>query len=145
MWTYVAYLAAGLAAGFTSALLGIGGGVVMVPILVLLFGLEARTATATSLAYIVPIATAGVLLALWHGDAPRWRLVLLAAPTGFAGAFLGRWAASHVSGAHVKLLFAVLMIAVGVRLGLNGWRSLREPPARQPAAATAEAPSPDGA
>jgi uncharacterized membrane protein YfcA len=138
MGTYVAYLAAGLAAGFTSALLGIGGGVVMVPILVLLFGLEARTATATSLAYIVPIAAAGVLLALWHGDAPRWRLVLMAAPMGLAGAYAGRWASSHLSGAHIKLLFAVLMIVVGVRLGLNGLQSLKAPPAKPPAAAPAE-------
>ncbi len=142
MGTYVAYLAAGLAAGFTSALLGIGGGVVMVPILVLLFGLEARTATATSLAYIVPIAAAGVLLALWHGDAPRWRLVLMAAPMGFVGAFMGRWASSHVSGAHIKLAFAALMIVVGLRLGLNGLRSLGTPPAAPPAATAPDAPPP---
>ncbi len=142
MGTYVAYLAAGLAAGFTSALLGVGGGVVMVPILVLLFGLETRTATATSLAYIVPIAAAGVVLAVWHGDAPRWRLVLMAAPMGFAGAFLGRWASSHLSGAHIKLAFAALMIVVGVRLGFNGLRTLKAPPAEPPAATQTDASPP---
>jgi uncharacterized membrane protein YfcA len=145
MGTYLTYLVAGLAAGFTSALLGIGGGVVMVPILVLLFGLEARTATATSLAYIVPVAAVGVVLAMWHGDAPRWRLVLMAAPMGFIGAYLGRWTSSHISGAHVKLLFAVLMIVVGVRLGLNGLHSLRQPSERPSASTPIDAPPTAGA
>ena len=141
IYLMVAYLAVGLGAGFVSSLLGVGGGIVMVPMLIILFGLKAQTATATSLAYIVPISIAGVLLAWWHGDMPRWGLVLLAAPTGFAGAYMGRWASAHLSGAHIKLLFALLMIAVGVHLGLSGLRSLKSPP--PPAAAATQAPAAD--
>ena len=135
MATYLAYLVAGLAAGFTSALLGIGGGVIMVPVLILLFGLQPRIATATSLAYIAPIALIGVVLACWHGDVPRWRLMLLAVPAGVAGAFLGRWSSNHVSGAHIKLIFALLMLFVGVRIGLSGLKGLKDPPVPQPEAA----------
>ena len=142
MGIYATYLAAGLAAGFTSALLGIGGGVIMTPILILLFNLEARTATATSLVYIVPIALAGALLAWSHGDAPRWRLLLMAVPMGLAGAYLGRWTSNHISGAHVKLVFALLMIVVSVQLGLDGLRSLKSPPRQQPAPAATDAPPP---
>jgi len=130
-------------AGGGSALLGLGGGVIMVPVLVLLFGLQVRIATATSLAYIAPIALVGVLLACWHGDVPRWRLTLLAVPGGVAGAFLGRWTSNHLSQGHLKLLFALLMLFVGVRLGLSGLQSIKRPPAPQPeAAATENTPHP---
>ena len=51
----------GLAAGFLSGLFGVGGGVLMVPALVLVLGMGQRLAHGTSLAAIVPIALAGVL------------------------------------------------------------------------------------
>ena len=139
----VAYLGVGLGAGFVSSLLGVGGGIVMVPMLILLFGLAARVATATSLAYIVPISIAGVALAWWHGDAPRWGLVLLAAPTGLIGAYFGRWTSAHLSDAHIKIVFALLMIAVGVQLGLGGLHSLRSAPPQAPAPAATPVPPAD--
>jgi uncharacterized membrane protein YfcA len=135
----IAYLAVGLVAGFVSSLLGVGGGIIMVPMLVMLFGLGTRIATVTSLAYIVPISIAGVLLARWHGDVPRWGLVLLATPTGFVGASLGRWTNAHLSDAYVKLVFAVLMVIVSVNLGLQGLHSLRNPQPHAAESATSPA------
>lgn len=124
MWCYFGYVLLGLAAGFASALLGIGGGVIMVPVLVLLFALPAKAATVTSLAYIAPVALYGALKQ-WHmGQDIKWFLVLLAVPAGLIGAELGSRAKQYVSNAHLRLIFAALMIVVGVRLGYQGWRGL---------------------
>ncbi|MQB00924.1 MAG: TSUP family transporter [Actinobacteria bacterium] len=58
-WTKV--LAIGLVAGLASGLLGVGGGIVMVPLLTAFVGLDQHRAHATSLAAIVPIAAVGAL------------------------------------------------------------------------------------
>ncbi len=80
MGTYVAFLLTGLEAGFASVLLGIGGGLIMVPMFLLLFHLQARVGMATSLVYIAPLALAGALLVVRHSVAPQWRLAALAPP-----------------------------------------------------------------
>ena len=58
----------GLVAGFFSALFGVGGGIVIVPLLLLVSGWEMRPATATSLAAIGITATAGVVTYVVHGE-----------------------------------------------------------------------------
>ena len=59
----------GLTAGFFSALFGVGGGIVIVPLLLLvLCAFDARTATATSLAAIGVTAVSGVIAYAIHGD-----------------------------------------------------------------------------
>ena len=61
-------VAVGLAAGFFSALFGVGGGIVIVPMLLLVAGWEMRAATATSLAAVGITATAGVVTYVVHGE-----------------------------------------------------------------------------
>ena len=80
----------GIVAGFLSGLLGIGGGVIVVPGLVLLVGLDQRSAAATSVATIVLTASAG-LLAFGTGDNVNW----IYAGIVFAGAATGAWAGAH--------------------------------------------------
>ncbi|NLW51296.1 MAG: sulfite exporter TauE/SafE family protein [Candidatus Brocadiaceae bacterium] len=125
MWTYVAYCVVGLTTGFASALLGIGGGIVMVPMLLLLFHLPAKAAASTSLAYIVPVALTGTLLQWRRGEDIRWILVLMALPAGIIGAQLGTVTKSHISNTQLKVIFGLLMVVVGVRLSLGGWREMR--------------------
>src|SRR4029450_4714625 len=60
-WRYARLGAIGLAGGLFSGLLGVGGGVVMVPLLVLFGGYGQRNAHAVSLGAIIPISAAGVL------------------------------------------------------------------------------------
>ena len=139
MWHCAAYVLLGLVAGFASALLGIGGGVIMVPILVLLFALPAKAAAATSLAYIVPVALAGALLQWRRGEDIRWALVMLAVPAGLVGAHLGTLAKMHVSNIQLKMIFGLVMVIVGMKLGLAGWTEMRE--ARAPVPAPVEAPA----
>jgi hypothetical protein len=146
MASYAIYIAFGVVAGFTSALLGIGGGVVLVPAMIMVFALPAKTATATSLAYIVPIALYGVLKQ-WHDGAEiRWGLALMAVPLGLVGAELGIRAKQHLSNAWVQVIFAALMMAVGLRLGLQGLAALRQPspPAERRAAVQTRTEPPRG-
>jgi uncharacterized membrane protein YfcA len=128
MQHYALIVLLGLFAGFASALLGIGGGVVMVPVLTLVFsagwmehaaGFEPiKIATATSLAYIVPVALVGAL----RTRAPvQWQVVLIAVPAGVVGAYLGAMVKDHIPAAQLKVLFAILMFVAGARLGLKGW------------------------
>ena len=105
----------GLVAGFFSALFGVGGGVVIVPLLLLFCGWQARTATATSLAAIGITAVSGVIAYAVHGDVR----------VGYA-ALVGLPAAVSVAGATalqqrlrtrtIELLFAVFILGVAVWL-----------------------------
>jgi uncharacterized membrane protein YfcA len=80
----------GIVAGFLSGLLGIGGGVIVVPGLVLLVGLSQHKAAATSVATIVFTASAA-LLAFATDGAVHWPTALIV----FAGAAIGAWSGAH--------------------------------------------------
>jgi len=125
MGHYVACASLGLIAGFASALLGIGGGVLLVPALILLFALPAKAASATSLMYIGPVALAGALLQWRRGEDIRWLLLFLAVPAGLIGAHLGTVAKAHVSNTQLKIIFGLVMVLVGLKLGLAGWSEMR--------------------
>jgi len=141
MWQYVTFILVGLTAGFSSALLGIGGGVIMVPMLILLFVLDPKIATATSLAYIVPVALYGALKQ-WHmGHDIQWWLVAMAVPAGLVGAELGSRAKQLISNAHLQIIFAALMIVVGLRLGVRGCRALSAARTAGMAQAAVQAPA----
>jgi uncharacterized membrane protein YfcA len=73
----------GLLAGFFSALFGVGGGIVIVPLLLLVGGWEIRSATATSLGAIGITATAGVLVYVAHGQVRPAYAALVGIPAAF--------------------------------------------------------------
>jgi uncharacterized protein len=105
----------GLVAGFFSALFGVGGGIVIVPLLLLLCGWHAHEATATSLAAIGVTAASGVIAYALHGDVDVAYAALVGVP-----------AAASVAGAAalqqrlrtrtIELLFAVFLVGVAVWL-----------------------------
>ena len=105
----------GIASGFLSALFGVGGGIVVVPLLVLLAGFDARVATATSLAAILVTAIAGVtsFSLLDHID---WDAAALVGVPAVAGSLAGVRLQQRVSSRRLTLLFAVFILAVAVAL-----------------------------
>jgi uncharacterized membrane protein YfcA len=108
----------GVAAGVTSGLLGVGGGIVIVPLLVAFAALTQHQATATSLAAIVPIATvAATRFAL--GGRVDWALAALLAAGSLLGAPLGARIMSRSSPGALRAMFGVLMIAVSLQLLLT--------------------------
>ncbi len=117
-WALPAGLATGLVAGAVSGLLGVGGGSVMVPMLVLLFGFGQHVAQGTSLAVMVPAALAGSVQHLRHGHIDGRVAPLLALGVA-AGAYVGGWAALALPNDTLRWVFAVLLVATGVRYVLT--------------------------
>jgi uncharacterized membrane protein YfcA len=108
-------LAIGLVAGFLSALLGVGGGIVMVPLLMLWAGLEVRPATATSLAAIGITAVAGVATYWALGDVRPGYAALVGLPAA-VGAVGGTWLQARLQARVVTYLFAVLLVGIAIWL-----------------------------
>lgn len=108
----------GVAAGVVSGLFGVGGGVVVVPGLVLWMGLDQRRSSATSLATIV--TSAGAALALFgRASAVDWE----AAAYLLVGSLVGAWAGARfldrVSAGLLTWAFATLMLVAAVRLAFG--------------------------
>jgi uncharacterized protein len=113
--TGVRFIAIGLAAGFFSALFGVGGGIVVVPLLILAAGFGERSAMATSLASIGLIAFAGTVSYALRGDVHFEYGLLLGLPAA-VGAVGGTWLQQRVTGPALGYAFAALLAAVGVWL-----------------------------
>ena len=113
----LAALGVGAAGGFVSGLLGVGGGVVLVPGIVWALGTNQRRAVANSLLAIIPISIAGVATYyLASGHHVRFDLGVILALGGIAGAPLGAAIAHRVSDRHLRVAFGILMVVVAVRL-----------------------------
>lgn len=105
----------GVASGFMSALFGVGGGIVVVPLLVLLARFDTRVATATSLAAILITALSGVtsFSLLDHVD---WDGAALVGLPAVLGSLAGVRLQHRVSSRNLALLFAAFLVAVAVAL-----------------------------
>ena len=108
----------GLAAGFFSALFGVGGGIVIVPLLLLVARWEIRSATATSLAAIGITAAAGVITYVAHGEVRPVYAALVGVPAA-AGAVGGTALQRRLPVRTLSLLFAALLVAIAIRLLLQ--------------------------
>jgi uncharacterized membrane protein YfcA len=105
----------GLAAGVFSAVFGVGGGIILVPLLIGLTAFPIREATATSLGAILVTASAGVVLYAARGDVRVGYAALVGLPA-VAGAVLGTHVQQRVSGPRLTLGFAALLLVVGIWL-----------------------------
>jgi len=104
----------GLCAGVLSGLLGVGGGIINIPLLVLL-GFTQHEAHATSLAAIVPIAAAGATTFAVAGEV-EYDLALALAAGSLIGAPLGARVMAGLSENRLRVAFGAVMIAAGVVL-----------------------------
>ena len=112
-------VAIGVFGGLLSGLLGVGGGVIMVPLLVLWAGYGQRDAHALSLGAIIPISVAGILT---FGIAGRvhW-LDALALTTGaVVGARIGAGVLARSDERVLKIVFGCFLVAVAVTMGIRG-------------------------
>jgi len=111
----VRLVAIGLAAGVFSAVFGVGGGIIAVPLLVLLARLPERIATATSLGAIGITALAGVVVFSLRGEVEPGYAALVGLPAA-AGALLGTSIQQRLTTTTLTYGFAVLLAAIGVWL-----------------------------
>lgn len=111
----VGILIIGLLAGFISSMAGIGGGVVIVPALVFLFGFNQKMAQGTSLAMLaLPVAAVGAFNYYKQGQV-NWKIALMMAGTFVIGGYLGSKVALGLSPVILKKIFALLIMAIAIK------------------------------
>lgn len=109
----------GAAVGLLSALFGIGGGIVMVPFMVLLLERSQHLAEGTSLLVIIPTAIAGVIAHNKRGFV-SFRLAGILGLGGVVGAFLGARVALSLEDSALETSFAIFLIFMGSRIIADG-------------------------
>lgn len=115
MTTVLVIFALGLFGGVLSGLLGIGGGVVMVPLMVLVLGMAQHIAQGVSMLVIIPTA----LVAIWHFHKDKlvnYRMAALLAAGAVCGALISANFVHYIPAADLKKLFGVFVIYTGIRM-----------------------------
>jgi uncharacterized membrane protein YfcA len=120
-WLVIFLVAFGAVTGVLSALLGVGGGIFMVPALVLVADFGQQEAQATSLLVIVPTAAVATW-ALRKKDIGDVGLATKLGVLGVIGGVAGAAAALALSGQLLRYAFALLLCVVGLRLLLDARR-----------------------
>jgi len=112
-------LAIGLGGGLLSGLLGVGGGVIMVPLLVLWAAYAQREAHAMSLGAIIPISMAGIATYGVAGEVRWWEAIGLAAGS-IVGAQIGTRFLVQIDERLLKVVFGAFLVGVAVLMGVRG-------------------------
>lgn len=105
----------GLVAGLFSTVFGVGGGIIIVPLLILVAGFDGRSAAATSLAAIGITALAGTILYGVEGHFDLAHAALVGVPAA-AGAVVGTTVQQRVSPRRLTLAFALLLVVIAAWL-----------------------------
>lgn len=128
------YMGLGALVGFLSGLLGVGGGGILVPLLVSIFGYQGMSdanivqmALGTSLACSLP-TTATSAYAHHQRGAVLWSFVSLVSPTLILGSVLGILVATNIEGKYLALLFSLFMITVAFKMFTNWQPTPRSQP-----------------
>ena len=116
MATGILYLALGVFAGVMSGLIGIGGGVFIVPALVFLFGLTQHQAQGTTLAMLIPPIGILAAWAYYQQGYVDLRIAALLAIGFFVGSFFGAKAAIGLSNIMLERIFGVAMLLIALKM-----------------------------
>jgi len=105
----------GIVVGMFSSLFGVGGGIIMVPALVVLAGLTQHMAQGVSLAAMVPTALVGAARYMKEGNVNLWVALALCVGSIPAARF-GAEVAQRLPQTTLRMLFALFMVAVAARI-----------------------------
>ncbi|MBG7630211.1 MAG: sulfite exporter TauE/SafE family protein [Bacteroidetes bacterium] len=117
--TIITLIIIGLLAGILSGLVGVGGGIIMVPLFVLVLGLTQHNAQGLSLAVMLPPVT---FLAVYNyhtsgeGGNIDWRIALTVSLLFIIGGFLGSKLALQIDQRMLKKVFGVFMLLIALKL-----------------------------
>jgi uncharacterized membrane protein YfcA len=122
-WTLAGITLVAAFCGVAAGMVGIGGGVLLVPLLGLLFGFSQHRAQGTSLVALIP--PTGLLAFLQYAKAGyvSWNTGLLLIPGVFVGGYLGGELARRLNPVRMRQVFAALMFLLGVWQVFSAWRS----------------------
>ncbi|WP_254846720.1 sulfite exporter TauE/SafE family protein [Oceanobacillus sojae] len=105
--------------GMLSGFFGIGGGAIMVPVMLLIFGFPAHIATATSMFMIIFVSLFGSITHVALGNI-EWAYVLFFIPGAWIGGKLGAFTNQKISSSLLELFLRILLIIMGIRMILQG-------------------------
>lgn len=116
--TILALIIIGLLAGILSGLVGVGGGIIMVPLFVIFLGLTQHNAQGLSLAVMLPPVT---FLAVYNyhkagGGSIDWKVALIVSTLFIIGGFVGSKMALQLDQRILKKVFGLMMLVVAIKL-----------------------------
>ena len=112
----IVLLVVGICAGFLSGLVGVGGGIIIVPALVYFLSFSQHQAQGTSLFLLLLPTGAFAVLNYYKADYIDWKAALIIASTFLIGGFVGSKVAIAIDQNTVKKIFAAVMILVGLKM-----------------------------
>lgn len=110
------FILLGVGAGILSGSLGLGGGTVMVPVLVLLCHFGQKSAQGMALAVMVPMAFVGAIRYWRLSIEMQWTVIVLIAIGSLAGAIIGSELASRIPAHMLRKAFAVFLVVVAFKM-----------------------------
>lgn len=112
---FIGLVLLGIVAGILSGLLGIGGGIILVPGLVYLVGMDMHNAVGTSLVIIIPTALIGGLLHHFYGNVDIKSFILISAGT-VLGVVLGTILSNCLPEVTLKRIFGIVFLLVSLKM-----------------------------
>lgn len=114
--TFLLLMLIGLCAGLLSGLVGVGGGIIMVPMFAFLLGMSQHNAQGMSLAVMLPPVTLLAVYNYHQAGQINWKMALIASAVFFIGGYLGSKLALKIDEVILKKIFGVLMLIVALKL-----------------------------
>ncbi len=114
--TVILLVVIGLTAGLLSGLIGIGGGVVMVPLFIILLGFQQHQAQGMSLAVMLPPVTLLAALNYNKEGIIDWKMAIIVSLCFVVGGFLGSKMALKIDNQTLKKIFGVVMLIIAVKM-----------------------------
>jgi uncharacterized membrane protein YfcA len=109
----------GLLAGFLSGLIGVGGGIIMVPLFVLFLGFTQHQAQGLSLAVLLPPVTFLAVYNYYQAGAIDWRYALIVSAIFIVGGFIGSKVAISLDQQTLKKVFGGILMLIAIKLVLG--------------------------
>lgn len=109
----------GLLAGFLSGLIGVGGGIIMVPLFLLFLGLTQHQAQGLSLAVLLPPVTFMAVYNYHQAGAIDWRFALIVSAVFIVGGFIGSKVALSIDQQTLKKVFGGILLLIAAKLILG--------------------------
>ncbi len=118
-YRYPLILLEGVGVGILTGLVGAGGGFLIIPALVLLAGLDMKTAVGTSLIIIAAKSLLGFIGDIQAGYEINWTFLLIFTMFSISGIFLGTWLGKFVDGRKLKKGFGWFVLIMGIYMVLK--------------------------
>ena len=114
---------AGLASGIISGM-GIGGGIILIPILTIFLGFDQKVAQGITLLYFIPTAVFALIVHIKNKNVD-FKIAIKVASTGILSAGIGAYCTKYLSTPALSKFFAIFLLAVGICQIISGIKSVK--------------------